>query len=43
LDANVPLVKLPCRHAFHSGCISRWLTQCKNTCPLCQAPIRLSV
>lgn len=43
LDANVSLVKLPCGHAFHSGCISRWLTQCKNTCPLCQAPIRLSV
>mmetsp|Transcript_105935 Transcript_105935/g.297874 ORF Transcript_105935/g.297874 Transcript_105935/m.297874 type:complete len:524 (-) Transcript_105935:176-1747(-) len=32
-------VQLPCRHSFHPGCISKWLTQCKNTCPLCSAPI----
>lgn len=33
------VVKLPCNHAFHHACISKWLTQCKNTCPLCSAPI----
>jgi len=33
------VVKLPCAHAFHHACISKWLTQCKNTCPLCSAPI----
>lgn len=33
------LAKLPCGHAFHPGCISKWLTQCKNTCPLCSKPI----
>lgn len=33
------VVKLPCAHAFHHACISKWLTQCKNTCPLCSSPI----
>jgi len=42
LDANAVVAKLPCKHAFHPQCISRWLTQCKNTCPLCQAPIQQS-
>lgn len=32
-------VQLPCRHSFHHECISKWLTQCKNKCPLCSAPI----
>jgi len=32
-------VQLPCRHAFHPECISKWLTQCKRTCPLCSAVI----
>merc|ERR1719345_476420 len=36
---NQSVVKLPCSHAFHHTCISKWLTQCKNTCPLCSAPI----
>lgn len=31
--------KLPCGHTFHVKCISKWLTQFKNTCPLCSAPI----
>mmetsp|Transcript_109545 Transcript_109545/g.244560 ORF Transcript_109545/g.244560 Transcript_109545/m.244560 type:complete len:400 (+) Transcript_109545:121-1320(+) len=39
LDPNMRVVQLPCRHAFHPACISRWLTQCKNTCPLCSVPI----
>jgi len=39
LQPNVSVALLPCKHAFHTGCISKWLTQCKNTCPLCQAPI----
>jgi len=33
------LAQLPCQHAFHPECISKWLTQCKNTCPLCSKPI----
>lgn len=39
LEPNAIVVKLPCSHAFHPACISKWLTQCKNTCPLCSAPI----
>mmetsp|Transcript_93414 Transcript_93414/g.171418 ORF Transcript_93414/g.171418 Transcript_93414/m.171418 type:complete len:236 (-) Transcript_93414:99-806(-) len=40
LEPEASVVKLPCRHAFHPRCISRWLTKCKNTCPLCTAPIQ---
>jgi len=32
-------VQLPCQHAFHPMCIEKWLTECKNTCPLCSTPI----
>ena len=27
---------LPCQHAFHSKCISKWLTERSATCPLCK-------
>ncbi|MQL98277.1 hypothetical protein Taro_030981 [Colocasia esculenta] len=26
-----------CRHAFHCGCIDRWVDQGRLTCPLCRA------
>ena len=26
---------LSCHHAFHAGCVDRWLEQSSNTCPLC--------
>lgn len=39
LDPGARVVQLPCGHGFHPACISRWLTQCKNTCPLCAARI----
>lgn len=25
---------LPCGHEFHKGCVVKWLTECKDTCPL---------
>lgn len=40
LEPDASVVKLPCRHAFHPRCISRWLTKCKNMCPLCTVPIQ---
>lgn len=33
-------VQLPCRHLYHPACISKWLTQCKNACPMCSLPIQ---
>ena len=33
-DAAVGVV-LPCGHAFHKACAHKWLTECKDACPLC--------
>lgn len=38
-DLTERTVKLPCGHPFHAKCISKWLTQFKNSCPLCSVPI----
>ncbi|KAF8768614.1 hypothetical protein HU200_007164 [Digitaria exilis] len=28
-----------CRHAFHRGCLDRWIAHDQRTCPLCRAPL----
>ncbi|CAN6240597.1 unnamed protein product [Urochloa humidicola] len=28
-----------CRHAFHRGCLDRWMEHDQRTCPLCRAPL----
>jgi len=33
-DADNDVVRLTCGHAFHAGCIQRWLTEYRDTCPL---------
>lgn len=38
-EPSTCVVQLPCQHTFHPQCISRWLTQCKGTCPLCSAAV----
>jgi len=37
-EASTSVVELPCGHAFHPACISKWLTQFKNNCPICATP-----
>jgi len=39
LEPDALVMELPCRHAFCVPCIRTWLTQCKNECPLCLAPV----
>ena len=42
LDEYEPVDKcrcLPCGHKFHSGCISKWLTERSSTCPLCKTDL----
>jgi hypothetical protein len=34
-DADDKVVELPCRHRFHRGCITKWLHECRRTCPNC--------
>jgi len=34
-SADAVVVQLPCRHIFHADCASRWLDECKGTCPIC--------
>eukprot|EP00931_Biecheleriopsis_adriatica_P088924 TRINITY_DN63146_c0_g1_i1.p1 TRINITY_DN63146_c0_g1~~TRINITY_DN63146_c0_g1_i1.p1 ORF type:complete len:297 (-),score=43.34 TRINITY_DN63146_c0_g1_i1:52-870(-) len=29
------VVALPCEHHFHNSCISRWLSEYRQSCPLC--------
>lgn len=26
---------LPCRHNFHRACITKWMSKCRGSCPLC--------
>lgn len=33
--------QLPCGHVFHSECASRWLTECRSVCPLCNTAVVL--
>jgi len=40
-DPQQRLTQLPCKHAFCTPCISRWLLECKNECPLCARPITM--
>lgn len=29
------VVSLPCRHLYHRACITKWLLESRNSCPLC--------
>jgi len=40
-DAEEDVVCVPCpaAHEFHRACVTRWLTQCKNSCPVDHAEL----
>mmetsp|Transcript_1554 Transcript_1554/g.3361 ORF Transcript_1554/g.3361 Transcript_1554/m.3361 type:complete len:347 (-) Transcript_1554:28-1068(-) len=35
LDVGQEPTELPCRHAFHRGCVAEWLTKHSALCPFC--------
>lgn len=37
-EEGVKLIELPCRHAFHSRCITKWLKR-SSKCPLCMCSV----
>ncbi|RPA89554.1 hypothetical protein L873DRAFT_1721302 [Choiromyces venosus 120613-1] len=36
VDGVSRVMKLPCGHEFHAGCITPWLTTRRRTCPICK-------
>jgi E3 ubiquitin-protein ligase ZSWIM2 len=34
------VTELPCRHRFHRSCISKWLAECKQSCPNCGSSLQ---
>ena len=36
---NNIIISLPCRHNYHKKCISKWLTEGKASCPICNATL----
>jgi hypothetical protein len=39
IEAGGESKHLQCGHDFHEECISKWLSECKNTCPMCNSKI----
>jgi hypothetical protein len=37
-DGADGLIRLRCRHVFHSSCLERWL-RCRRDCPYCRASV----
>lgn len=30
------MCELPCKHIFHTTCVFKWVSENKNTCPMCR-------
>ncbi|RWW42635.1 hypothetical protein BHE74_00051797 [Ensete ventricosum] len=41
LEEGVEVTRMPCKHAFHGGCLTRWL-ESSHVCPLCRHAIPTS-
>lgn len=35
--AEDEVAMLPCKHKFHEKCVTKWLSECRSSCPLCGA------
>ena len=42
-DDLVTRLKCDSKHIFHKECLSQWIVQGKNSCPICRAPVDPSV
>ncbi|RWW35732.1 hypothetical protein BHE74_00059297 [Ensete ventricosum] len=40
-DEGVEMTRTPCKHAFHGGCLARWL-ESSRVCPLCRHTVPAS-
>ncbi|XP_065012876.1 uncharacterized protein LOC135641443 [Musa acuminata AAA Group] len=40
-DEGMEVTRMPCKHAFHGGCLTRWL-ESSHVCPLCRHAIPTS-
>jgi hypothetical protein len=36
---QTPVRELPCKHAFHQGCVEEWLVERSGSCPCCKADV----
>ena len=41
LEQTNETVSINCKHKFHKGCITEWITRGHRTCPLCRSEISL--
>ncbi|KAG0634289.1 hypothetical protein HOY80DRAFT_538042 [Tuber brumale] len=39
IDGVSRVMRLPCGHEFHAGCITPWLTTRRRTCPICKGDV----
>ena len=37
--SNQKIPTLPCGHDFHWNCLKKWVTETRQTCPLCQSVV----